>query len=65
MIYLVFMRDGKPMRYFPIGAKACDARVRSRWSRTSRRKPSCEVFFAAPAGRAAVSLVIDIGLLEI
>jgi hypothetical protein len=43
LIYVVLMRDGKPMRYFPIGAKewwrTCTRRVRLRccWQRLRER----------------------------
>jgi hypothetical protein len=63
MVYLVLMRDGVPMRYFPIGAKGSEhvplAVVEDIFPETR-----LEVFFAGPAG-AQGSLVIDIGLLEI
>jgi hypothetical protein len=63
MIYLVLMRDGVPMRYFPIAAKGSEhvplAVVEDIFPETR-----LEVFFAAPAG-AQGSLVIDVGLLEI
>jgi hypothetical protein len=63
MVYLTLMRDGKPMRYFPIGAKATQhiqlAVVEDIFPETK-----LELFFAAPEG-AQGTLVIDVGLLEI
>jgi len=63
LIYLALMRDGVPMRYFPLGAKAAEhiplAVVEDLYPETR-----LDVFFAAPAGVSG-SIVIDIGLLEI
>lgn len=63
LIYLVLMRGGEPMRYFPLAAKGAEhvplAVVEDIFPETR-----LEVFFAAPAG-ATGTLVIDIGLLEI
>lgn len=63
MIYLVLMRDGVPMRYFPIAAKGSQhiplAVVEDIFPETR-----IDVFFAAQPG-AQGSIVIDIGLLEI
>ena len=39
LVYLVLTKNGAPMRYFPIGAKAAPT-CRSPWSRTCSRKPS-------------------------
>jgi hypothetical protein len=63
MVYLVLMRDGQPMRYFPIAAKGAEhvplAVVEDIFPDTR-----LEVFFAAPSG-AQGTLVVDIGMLEI
>jgi hypothetical protein len=63
MVYLVLMRDGQPMRYFPLAAKGAEhvplAVVEDIFPETK-----LEVFFAAPSG-AQGTLVIDIGMLEI
>ena len=63
LVYLVLMRDGRPMRYFPIGAKGTEhvslAVVEDIFPETR-----LEVFFAAPSG-AQGTLVIDIGIVEI
>jgi len=63
LVYLLLMRAGTPMRYFPIGAKSAQhvplAVVEDIFPDTK-----LEVFFAAPAGLQG-SIVIDIGLLEV
>ena len=63
LIYLVLLRDGKPMRYFPVGAKTSThvalAVVEDMMSDTL-----LEVAFAAPEGVSG-TFVIDIGLMEI
>ena len=63
MVYLVLMRDGVPMRYFPIAAKGA-VHVPLAVVEDIFPETRLEVFFAAPAG-AQGSFVIDIGLLEI
>jgi hypothetical protein len=63
LIYLTLMRDGKPMRYFPIGARSSEhvplAVVEDLFPETR-----LEVMLAAPSG-ANGHLVLDIGLLEV
>jgi hypothetical protein len=63
LVYVVLMRDGKPMRYFPIGAKStCHvplAVVEDLFPETK-----LEVVLAAPEG-ASGTVVLDIGLMEI
>jgi hypothetical protein len=62
LIYVVLMRDGKPMRYFPIGAK--DAiHVPLAVMEDLHPESALEVLLAAPAG-ASGTVVIDIGLME-
>ena len=63
MIYIVFMKDGAPMRYFPIGAKGAE-HVSLAVVEAIAPETKLQVFFAAPAAVQG-SLVIDIGLLEI
>ena len=63
LIYLVLMRDGKPMRYFPVGAKG-DVHVPLAVVEDLFPETKLEVLLAAPPG-AAGHLVLDIGLLEI
>lgn len=63
LVYLVLMRDGKPMRYFPIGAKS-SVHVPLAVVEDIFPESKLEVFFAAPKG-AVGSFVLDIGLLEL
>ncbi len=63
MIYLVLMRDGVPMRYFPIAAQGAE-HVSLAVVEDLEPETRVEVFFAGPSGTQG-SLVIDIGLLEI
>ena len=63
MICIGLLRDGKPMRYFPIGAKSSThvalAVVEDMMSETL-----LEVALAAPEG-ATGTVIVDIGLMEI
>jgi hypothetical protein len=63
LVYLLLTRDGKPMRYFPIGAKS-SAHVALVVTEDIFPDAKLDVLLAAPPG-AAGDLVIDIGLLEI
>jgi hypothetical protein len=63
LIYLVLMRDGKPMRYFPIGAKHSE-HVPLVVVEDLFPEAKLEVLLAAPP-QTAGHLVLDIGLLEI
>jgi hypothetical protein len=63
LIYLVLMRAGAPMRYFPIAAKGAE-HVQLAVVEDIFPDTKLEVFFAAPSG-AHGFIVIDIGLLEI
>jgi hypothetical protein len=63
LIYLVLMRDGKPMRYFPVGAKA-DVHVPLAVVEDLFPETKLEVQLAAPPDTTG-HLVLDIGLLEI
>ena len=63
MICLVLMRDGQPMRYFPIGAKGTD-HVPLAVVEDLEPDTKLEVFFCAPTGQQG-TLILDIGLLEI
>lgn len=63
MIYLVLTRRGKPMRYFPVGAK--DAiHVPLAVVEDIQPGSQVEVLIAAPHGLKS-SVVLDIGFLEI
>jgi hypothetical protein len=63
MIYVLFKRDGKPMRYFPIGAKGA-MHVSLAVVEDLQPETLLEVSLAAPEGVKG-SVLIDIGLMEI
>jgi assimilatory nitrate reductase catalytic subunit len=63
LIYLVLMRDGKPMRYFPMGAKS-DTHIALAVVEDLLSDTKIEVCVAAPEGLQGVA-VLDIGLMEI
>lgn len=63
LVCLVLVRDGRPMRYFPVGAKG-HTHVALRVVEDLEPGTSVEVHAAAPAGLTA-SLVVDLGLVEI
>jgi hypothetical protein len=63
MIYVLFKRDGKPMRYFPIGAKGA-THVSLAVVEDLQPDTVLEVLVAAPKGIAG-SVLLDIGLMEI
>jgi len=63
LICVVLMRDGKPMRYFPIGAKS-DVHVPLRVVEDLDGGTVIELLVAAPEGGAG-SIVVDLGLVEV
>lgn len=63
MIVLTLLRDGKPMRLFPIGAKAA-MHVSLAVVEDLMPDSRLEICIAAPAGVDG-AVVLDIGLLEI
>ena len=63
LIYVVLMRDGKPMRYFPIGAKG-DVHVALRVVEDLDSGTAVELHLAAPAGVTG-TLIVDLGLVEV
>jgi hypothetical protein len=63
LVTIVLMRDGTPMRYFPIGAKG-DVHVALRVVEDMIADTVIEVFIAAPDGLSG-TVFIDIGLVEI
>ncbi len=63
LIAVVLMRDGVPMRYFPIGAKA-DVHVPLRVVEDLEGGTAVELYLAAPEGLSG-SVVIDVGLVEV
>jgi len=63
LIVVTLMRDGKPMRIFPIGAKAA-THVSLAVVEDLMPDTKVDVFVAAPSGTSG-HVVLDIGLLEI
>jgi hypothetical protein len=63
MVFVVLMRAGQPMRYFPIAAKGAE-HVPLAVVEDLEPETKLELFIGAPAG-APGTLVIDLGLLEI
>lgn len=63
LIYLVLTRRGKPMRYFPVGAKAAIHVPLAVLEDIPPGSP-VEILIAAPAGVKS-AVMLDIGFLEI
>jgi hypothetical protein len=63
LIYVLFLRDKKPMRYFPVGAKA-GTHVELAVVEDLEPETLLEVLVAAPEGLSG-SIVLDVGLVEI
>jgi assimilatory nitrate reductase catalytic subunit len=63
LIALVLMRDGVPMRYFPMGAKA-DVHVPLRVVEDLEGGTAIELYIAAPEGLTG-SVIVDVGLVEV
>jgi hypothetical protein len=63
LVYVTLVRDGKPMRYFPIGAKASE-HVSLAVVEDIFPDSQLEIWCGAPKGLVG-ALVLDIGLLEI
>ena len=63
LVCVVLMRDGRPMRYFPIGARS-EVHVPLRVVEDLDAGTGIEVHLAAPAGVAG-AVVVDLGLVEI
>jgi hypothetical protein len=62
LVYLVLLRDGQPMRYFPVGAKA-GVHIPLRILEDVGGGTVLELHLAAPEGVAG-SVVVDFGLVE-
>lgn len=62
LVCVVLMRDGEPMRYFPIGARG-DTHVALRVVEDLLSGTRLEVHLAAPEGLSGV-VVVDVGLVE-
>ena len=63
LVCVVLMRDGAPMRYFPIGAKA-DVHVPLRVVEDLESGTAVELHLAAPAGVAG-AVIVDVGFVEV
>lgn len=63
LIYLIFMRDNKPMRYFPLGAQAV-VHVQLAVVEDLLPDSQLEIFLAAPE-KTIGAVVLDIGMIEI
>ena len=63
LVCAIVMRDGEPMRYFPIGARA-STHVALRVVEDLLAETEVEIHLAAPAG-ANGHVIIDVGLVEI
>ncbi|GAA3243480.1 molybdopterin oxidoreductase [Dactylosporangium siamense] len=63
LVYVVLTRDGRPMRYFPIGAKS-DVHVPLRVVEDLDGGTVVELLVGAPEGVAG-SIVVDLGLVEV
>lgn len=62
LVCVELMRDGKPMRYFPIGARA-DTHVPLRVVEDLLSGTRLEVYLAAPEGSTGI-VVVDVGMVE-
>jgi hypothetical protein len=63
MVYFVMMRDGVPMRYFAVGARA-GMSIQLYVIEDLAPETKLELLFGAPAG-ATGHVVVDVGLVEI
>jgi assimilatory nitrate reductase catalytic subunit len=63
LICVLLVRDGQPMRYFPIGAKS-DVHVPLRVVEDLDSGTGLEVHVAAPAGVCG-TVIVDLGLVEV
>ena len=63
LVCLTLLRDGKPMRLFPIGAKSSQ-HVPLTVTEDLQPDTKIEVFASAPAGTSG-HIVIDLGLIEV
>ena len=63
LVYVLLLRDGEPMRWFPIGAKG-DVHVPLRVVEDMSGGTVVELQAAAPIGVAG-ELVVDLGLVEV
>jgi hypothetical protein len=62
LVYLVLTRDGKPMRYFPVGAKS-SVHVQLAVVEDIFPESKLALLLGAPEG-AAGTVVVDVGIFE-
>ena len=63
LVYVLLLRDGEPMRWFPIGAKS-DVHIPLRVVEDLTGGTVVELHAAAPEGVSG-ELVVDLGLVEV
>ena len=63
MVYVTLMRDGRPMRLFPVGARG-DVHVALAVVEDLMSGTKLETYLAAPEGVSG-TVVLDIGLVEV
>ncbi|MEJ5944216.1 molybdopterin oxidoreductase [Pseudokineococcus basanitobsidens] len=63
LVVVVLLRDGVPMRYFPVGARG-DVHVPLRVVEDVEAGETLELQLAAPEGTSG-SVVVDLGLVEV
>ena len=63
LVCLTLMRDGKPMRLFPIGAKASE-HVPLTVTEDLQPETKLDIMVSAPAGVSG-HIVVDLGLIEV
>jgi hypothetical protein len=63
LVYVALTKNGKIMRYFPVGAKACE-HVALAVIEDIFPESKIDVLVGAPKGTAG-SIVLDIGLIEV
>ena len=63
LVCLTLMRDGKPMRLFPVGAKASE-HVPLTVVEDLQPDTKLELYIAAPAGMSG-QIIVDLGIIEI
>ena len=63
LVCLTLMRDGKPMRLFPIGAKASE-HVPLTVTEDLQPETKLDIMISAPAGTSG-PIVVDLGVIEV
>ena len=63
LVYVLLLRDGEPMRWFPIGARS-EVHVPLRVVEDLDAGTPVELYLSAPAGLTG-TVVVDLGLVEV